>query len=54
MKRERQARWDAGNMRTVSTKMNAAEWTEFRARCLAENITPYALARRLIREWMQS
>ena len=51
MNRRRQAKWDAGNMRTVSTKMPRKEWSEFRAVCLAENVTPYALALRLLREW---
>jgi len=52
MKRDRQARWDAAHLKTVGTKLDAAEWLELRARCLAESVTPYALVKRLVREWM--
>lgn len=52
MERDRQARWDYEHINTVSTKMLRGEYMQLRAMCLAQETTPYALLRLLIRTWM--
>lgn len=53
MRRERQARWDAGNMRTVSTKLTRAEFQAFWTECVMQGVKPYTLVQRMLRAWMR-
>ena len=50
--RERQARWDAVNLRTASTKMLPGEYQILQRACDVEGITIYALIKQLIRSWL--
>ena len=52
MERNRQKKWDRRNLRTAATKLRVDEWMELRVVCAAEGVTPYALIRRLLREWL--
>lgn len=52
--RTRQARWDAGHLRTASTRLPTNEYLRFKMRCMVEETTPYALLKGFIREWMQA
>jgi len=40
-------------MHTVSTKLREREYGEFLAVCAAENVTPYALVKGMLREWVR-
>jgi hypothetical protein len=53
MDRERQSRWDAANLKTVSTKLTRREWAEFYAACIEQGATPYAVVKRMVRAWLQ-
>ena len=50
--RERQKRWDAENLRTVSTKMIKEERAILCSLCEREKVSVYELLRRLVRQWM--
>ena len=50
--REKQARWDLENLRTVSTKMIPGEYRILRNMCAAQGTTVYSLVRQLLRLWM--
>lgn len=50
--RERQAKWDRRNLRTVSTHLTVKEARELKEFCQRRGISPYALVRRLLREAM--
>ena len=52
MERDRQARWDAANLRTASTKMRAAEYRMLQDACALEETTVYNLVRRLLQGWL--
>ena len=52
MDRERQAKWDAANLRTASTKLRPAEHQALRAACERQDVTVYDLIRQLLRAWM--
>lgn len=52
MERERQARWDAENLHTASTKLMPGEYRILRDACDARGITVYALVKRLLRGWL--
>lgn len=52
MERKRQAKWDAANLRTVSTKVSVAEAERLHAACAAAGVSLYDLLRRLCREWL--
>ena len=51
--RERQARWDATHLRTVSTKVTVAEAKRLHEACEKEGITVYALVRWFLSEWLE-
>lgn len=53
MKRDRQARWDADNLRTVGTKMTVHEYEHFREKCMRERTSMYGLLRRMIAQWVE-
>ena len=50
--RERQAKWDRRNLRTVSTHLTVKEARELKEFCQRRGISQYALVRRLLREAM--
>ena len=50
--RERQKRWDRENLATIACKVRMPEYRAFRCACAEDNVTMYALVRRLVREWM--
>ena len=54
LERKRQARWDAGHLRTVTTKLPRREYLDFRVQCLAAGETPYSLMKRLLKDWMET
>lgn len=51
--RERQARWDAQEMRTATTKVRWDVYEEFQAMCQERGKTPYAVLQGLLRDWME-
>ena len=51
--RSKQAKWDAAHLATAATKLERSEYGEFRALCLAEGVTPYAVIGKLVRGWMR-
>ena len=50
--RERQAKWDRRNLRTVSTHLTVKEARALKEFCQRRGISQYALVRRLLREAM--
>lgn len=51
--RDRQARWDAREMRTATTKIRRETYKEFRNLCEAGGKTPYAVLQMLLLDWMK-
>lgn len=49
--RSKQAKWDAAHLATTATKLTRQEYGEFRAMCVAEGVTPYAIIGRFVRAW---
>lgn len=54
MGRERQAQWDAQNMKTVATKLTKKEYQQFKIACDTSGITQYEILQRMIRVWVRS
>ena len=52
MKRERQAQWDADNIRTESTRFPIEMDAKLRKYCDEANVTRYTLINYLLRVWM--
>ena len=48
------ARWDRRHLVTMTTKLRRREAQELRLFCEAANTTPYALMRKLLREWSEA
>lgn len=51
--RDRQARWDAQEMRTATTKVRREVYEEFQRLCEERGKTPYAVLRVLLLAWMR-
>ena len=47
-RRERQARWDARHMRTVSCRIRREQYERFKAACRMRGVTPYEVLKREI------
>lgn len=51
--RERQADWDAREMRTATTKVRREVYEEFRRMCQERRRTPYSVLQELLLAWMR-
>lgn len=51
-KRDRQARWDAREMRTATTKVRRDVYEEFRRLCQEQGETPYSVLQGLLLDFM--
>lgn len=51
-RQEQKMRWDAANLRTVSTKVSVAEAERLHAACDMAGVSLYELLRDLAREWL--
>ena len=49
--RNKQAKWDASHLATTATKLTREEYGAFRAACVSEGVTPYAVIGRFVRAW---
>ena len=52
MERERQARWDAANLHTASTKLTEKEYRRLQEACAVAGTSVYALIQRLLKAWL--
>lgn len=50
--RTRQAKWDAGNIHTASTRLTARQMERFKTQCLLSGQTPYRVLQLLILGWV--
>ena len=46
--RQRQARWDARHMKTVSCRIRSEQYERFKAACRMRGVTPYEVLRQEI------
>lgn len=46
--RQRQARWDARHMKTVSCRVRSEQYERFKAACRMRGVTPYEVLKREI------
>ena len=46
--RQRQARWDARHMKTVSCRVRSEQYERFKAACRMRGVTPYEVLRQEI------
>lgn len=51
--RERQARWDAAELRTASTKVRREVYERFQELCHTAEKTPYSVLKALLLDWMR-
>ena len=52
LSRDRQKRWDAEHLGTVSCKLPLSKYQALRRACDAQGTSLYALVRRLVLEWL--
>jgi len=52
LERERQARWDAAHLHTVSTRFRTEEYEAFRSACDGLGLSMYSVVAGLVRNWL--
>lgn len=46
-------KWDSRNLRTISTHLRTDEAEELRRICAAQHVTPYAMIREYLRDYIK-